>query len=84
MKANIPKRDLKQVQAAQRIAALGKRLFNSNEGLELLEYFKSVTLDRPVFSSSVEAGKQATSAAYREGQNDIIRQLITFTLPKKS
>ena len=79
-----PTRDPKQAQQAQRIAALGKRLFNSPEGLELLDYFKSVTLDRPVFSTSVEAGKQATQAAYREGQNDIIRQLYTFTLVKKS
>ena len=84
MKANTPTRDPKQVQAAQRIASLGKRLFNTPEGLELLEYFKTVTLDKVVFSNGVEAGKQATHAAFREGQNDIIRQLFTFTLPKKS
>ena len=75
--------DKRSYKLAKRLAAIGKTLFSSKEGLELLNFFKSQTLDRPVFNSGVEAGKQATHAAYREGQNNIIRQLVDFTKAKK-
>lgn len=84
MKVPTPKRDPKQVEYSRRISAIGKSLFSSKEGLELLEHFKKLTLNQPVFNKDVEAGKQATHAAYREGQNYIIRQLVDFAIPNKS
>lgn len=75
---NKAQRNEKQIAADKRIVAIGKKLFNSKEGLELLAYFKTKTLDRPVFSSNVEGSKQATHAAYREGENSTIRQLFSF------
>ena len=59
---NKAQRSEKQIAADKRIVAIGKKLFNSKEGLELLAHFKTKTLDRPVFSSNVEGSKQATHA----------------------
>lgn len=53
----------------------GIDFFNSEGGELFLTYLESITLDKPVFNASVEAGKQVTHAAYREGQNDIVRLL---------
>ena len=74
-----PQISQEQKEKASRLKAIASTLLNSDNGKELLEHLKSRTLDKPVFSSGVEAGKQATHAAYRQGQNDIVTSLIKLT-----
>ena len=65
-----------QVQAGQRIDALIASVYITHQGQEVLKLLKEKFLDVPVFSANVEAGKQATHAAYREGQNSVVRQIL--------
>ncbi len=59
----------------EHIKSLVQQTFGTPSGKALLEYLAQSYLDCPVFNASVSGDKQATYAAYREGENSVIRKL---------
>lgn len=63
---------------AQHLESLAVQTFSTESGKLLLEYLKEHYLQAEVFSSAVAGDKQATYAAFREGENSVIRKLVTL------
>jgi len=60
------------------IEALVVQTFGTQSGQLLLQHLTKQYLEAEVFSMSVQGDKQATHAAYREGENSVIRKLVTL------
>lgn len=60
------------VEKAREIASRYKRLFSTEDGEFVLNNLMSTTLLRPV----VKPGSTQFEAGIREGQNDIVRQIL--------
>jgi len=56
------------------VESLVRQVLNNEPGLKLLGYLEAITILRP----SVLIGQDPNLGYFREGQNDIVRQLISI------
>jgi len=66
---------------ADRVMNIAHVFFTSEDGKFLLDFFKEQTVERSVVNFKLPGDMQLSHAAYNEGRNSVIRELMAFQRP---